>query len=342
MNTEKVRFAVVGVGSFGAAHIKGIYANGDRAELVAVCDIRESAARNSALDNGLSKYYTDVYDMLADGGFDCVIVATNDQSHRECSVAALSAGYHVLCEKPLALTMEDCRAIIKAEESSGKKFMVGQVCRKSPSFIKAKEMIDSGELGEIFYVESEYAHDYSVFDKPWRLDKEQLRHGIIGGGCHAIDILRWFAGDPTEVFAYSNHKVLTDWPVDDTTVSIMKFPDGVVGKMFFSMGAKRKYTMRTCVYGSKGTIICDNRSDNIVLHVPFVNSYGNRDYKEHCIPVEQKPHNVSLEISEMIDAILLDKDVPLNAREGARTVAVALAAVESSAKGKPVTPKYPK
>ena len=87
--------------------------------------------------------------MIKDGGFDCVILGTPDQVHMEHSIAALEAGYHVICEKPLALTMEECEKIVEATKKSDKKFMTGQVCRKAPSFIKAKELVESGEIGEL-------------------------------------------------------------------------------------------------------------------------------------------------------------------------------------------------
>ena len=254
MAQNKVKFAVVGVGGLGKSHIQGIYNNSDVAELVAVCDNREDVAKACSEANNVP-YYTDFYEMLKVGGFDCVILVTPDQIHREHAVAALEAGYHVLCEKPLAQSMDDCEAMVAAARKSGKKFMTGQVCRKAPGFIKAKELVQSGEIGELFFVESEYAHDYQFLTPEWRKDPVKLRYSIVGGGCHAIDLLRWIAGNPSKVMALANRKVLTDWPVDDCTIAIMQFPNNVVGKIFCCIGVKRDYTMRTCLYGTKGTII---------------------------------------------------------------------------------------
>ena len=216
---EKVRFAVVGVGGLGKSHIRGIHNNSDMAELVCVCDNREEIAKAVAEANNVP-YYVDFYEMIKDGGFDCIILVTPDQIHREHAVAALEAGYHVLCEKPLAQTMDDCEAMVAAARRSGKKFMTGQVCRKAPGFMKAKELVDAGEIGELFFVESEYAHDYQFMKPEWRRDPVNLRYSIVGGGCHAIDLLRWIAGNPTKVMALANRKVLTDWPVDDCTIAI--------------------------------------------------------------------------------------------------------------------------
>ena len=335
---DKIRFAVVGCCNMANRHSDGIEKI-PGAELVYVCDIDEEKAKRRSEERGVP-YYLDFDKMIADGGFDAVVICTPDQIHREQAVAALEAGYHVLCEKPLALTMEDCRAIVESSHKAKGKFMVGQVCRMTPGFIKAKELIDAGEIGDIFFIESEYAHDYSHIESPWRKDPVKLRHGITGGGCHAVDLIRWLAGDPTEVSAYSNHMVLKDWPVDDCTIAIMKFPSGAVGKVFCSIGCKRNYTMRTVIYGTLGTIICDNRTPEIQLYKSRIGEDGKQSFGPDLFPVELKDHNAEEEIQLFYDAIVNDLDSPVPAEEGANTVAVCDACVRSSASGKPEIPDY--
>ena len=211
----------------------------------------------------------------------------------------------------------------------------------TPGFIKAKELIDAGQIGDIFFIESEYAHDYSHIDSPWRKDPVKLRHGITGGGCHAVDLIRWLAGDPSEVSAYSNHMVLKDWPVDDCTIAIMKFPSGAVGKVFCSIGCKRNYTMRTVIYGTLGTIICDNTSPTMQL---FENKDPDSDsdfITPQELDVNINSHNVSEEIRVFIDALQSGGKMPVSSMEGASTIAVACATVESAKCGTPVKIKYP-
>ncbi|MBO5101239.1 MAG: Gfo/Idh/MocA family oxidoreductase [Clostridia bacterium] len=343
MAQNKVKFAVVGIGGLGRSHMIGINNNSDVAEIYAVCDNNEEILNRVANEFNVERRYLDFYEMIKDGGFDCVLLSTPDCIHREHAVAALEAGYHVLCEKPLAQTVEDCEAMVAAAKKSGKKFMTGQVCRKAPGFIKAKELVDSGAIGELFYVESEYAHDYQFLGKAWRWDPVNLRYSIIGGGCHAIDLLRWIAGDPEKVMALANRKVLKDWPVDDCTIAIMQFPNNVVGKIFCGIGVKRDYTMRTCLYGTKGTIICDNRNPTIKLYRHAITDNGEHIYPDKDIPVDIAHHNVSAEIKDMCDAILNDTALECDVYEGANTVAVGIAAVESAAQGgMPVAPRYSK
>ncbi len=336
-----VRFAVVGVSGIGVTHMEGVK-KVQAAKLTAVCDIDTEALGRCAEKTGATPY-SDYKEMLAAGGFDCVIIATPDSCHAEQSIEALKAGYHVLCEKPLSMTMEECQQIIDAANASDKKFMVGQVCRKTPSFIKAKELVDAGAIGELFYVESEYAHDYTLVPGgEWRKDPDYLRHSIVGGGCHAMDLLRWIAGNPTDVSAFSNRKVLTDWPVDDCYIAIMKYPNDVIGKVMCSIGCKRSYTMRTQLFGTTGTILCDNTSDHITVYKvkphPETQKLTYRFPEE--IPVEVNNHNMASEIEDMCNIILGDLPVDVDAVEGANTVALCLAAVESSATGVTVKPKY--
>ena len=338
---DKVRFAVVGVRSIGNAYVKAI-SKVSGATLAAICENNEEIGAKRAAEYGLDKFYTDFYEMLKVGGFDCVILATPDQIHREHSVAALEAGYHVICEKPLALTMEDCEAIVRATLKSDKKFMTGQVGRKCPGFIKAKELIEAGEIGELTFVESEYAHDYSFTGAThWRLDPVNLRHGVIGGGCHAIDLLRWIAGDPVSVMALANKKANPSWPVDENTIAIMQFPDNVIGKVFCGTAVKRKYTMRTCLYGTKGTIICDNTSPEITLYRHALTDNGKHIYHEQQIPVEINNHNLAAEVAEMVSAIRDNSEIECTAYEGSKTVAVATSCVTSAANGgMPTPPPY--
>jgi len=274
---------------------------------------------------------------------DAVILVLPDQIHEEAAIKAMKAGKDVLCEKPMALELDACRNMLKVAAETGRKLMVGQICRFTPSFVKAKQLVDKGEIGKLFFVESEYAHDYIDIDTPWRLDIR--RHPMIGGGCHAIDLLRWIAGDPEEVCAYSNHFMLPTWPADDCTIAIMKYPNGVIGKVFCSTGCKRRYTMRTVLYGTEGTIIVDNRSDTMSV---FKNDISTDEkYFEHKseeleikIPVEINNHNVNKELQEFVNVVLNGAPLVIDGREGAKTVAVATAIVEAAEKNVPVKVDY--
>lgn len=336
MSNKKLSAAVIGL-YMGKRHLKAIIENG--ADVAAICDINPETLKEVGDEYGIpeEKRYTDWRHLLNIPELDIVLVITPDQLHREMSETFLAAGIHVMCEKPLALTREDLNAIVHASDKSKAKFMVGQICRFTPAFIKAKELIDNGTIGDIYFVESEYAHDYATFLHEWRADPR--RHGVIGGGCHAVDLLRWFAGDPEEVFAYGSHKLLPQVDYDDATISILKFPNGVIGKVFVSTGCKRPYTMRTLIYGTKGTIICDNTSDHMTLYTLSEDGINVKEEPE-IIPININNHNTIREFAVFADHIVNDTPVQMDARQGAKTVAACMAIVESAKIGKPVVPDY--
>ena len=331
---KKLRVANIGM-KFGMSHVEGAMSSG--AEIVAICDSNEENLRFAGERYGISeeKWVTDYMDIVNNPDIDVVTVAIPDQQHKKVSCDLLRAGKHVLCEKPLALTREDLEEIVKVADESDVKFMVGQICRFTPAFEKAKELIESGIIGELYYVESEYAHDYMKLCDNWRADPN--RHGVIGGGCHAVDLLRWLAGDPKEVFAYGTHKLLPQVPYDDATIAIMKFDENVAGKVFVSTGCKRDYTMRTVIYGTKGTIICDNTSPTMTL---FTTDEEGVVKEPQILDIQVNNHNAAKEFEVFADAIVNNKPVVTDAREGARTVAVCLAIVEASTTGKIVEPDY--
>ena len=272
---------------------------------------------------------------------DVVIVASPDHFHAEQSVKALASGKHVICEKPLAPTVADCCKIIEAVKKSGTFFMTGQVCRYAPGFKTAKLLIEDGWIGELVYIESEYAHDYTKAPgyRSWRNDPAIKREGFIGGGCHALDLVRWLAGDPSEVFCYMNHKHLPDWPTADTGVAVAKFPNDVIGRIFVSIGVKRPYTMRTVINGTKGTIICDNTSEFIQISEESVYT-ASQQLRFTEVPVLVSSHNVDAEVKEFIRFLERNEQCPTDVYEGTKTVAFGEAALTSARTSLPVKLDY--
>ena len=337
MHKKRLNIALVGCSAMGKLHAQGIVAN-ENVKLYAICDTAKERLEEFKKEFDVDVVTENYLDLVADNELDAVVIVTPDQIHKEMTVAFLRAGKAVLCEKPMALTLEDCEEMIRAERETNGKLMIGQVCRFTPAFILAKELIDAGRIGELVFVESEYAHNYnhSRGYNDWRVVPE--RHGVVGGGCHAIDLLRWIAGDPIEVYAYANHKILTDWPVDDTTIAIYKFPNNVSGKAFVSIGSKRGYTMRSCFYGTHGTIICDNKSPNLTL---FEEINGEGFTAAKSIPIDINNHNATAEIKCFVDALISGEKMPVSSIEGASTVAVCCATVKSTKSGKPEKIVYP-
>ncbi len=344
---DKLRLGVIGAGGFSGTHLNGIAAV-QNAEAVAICDVDFERAKRQAekYHIPLDSVYTNYKDLLAREDIDAVTVPLPDQLHKEITIAALRAGKHVLCEKPMALDLNECKEMIKVAKECNRELMVGQIGRYTPAFLAAKKLLDDGAIGELFMIESEYAHDYSEIGgtgSPWRITPE--REPIIGGGCHAVDLIRMIAGNPIEVFAYANNKSLKDWPIHDCTMAVMKLPNDVVGKVMTSTGCKRNYTMRSLLYGTKGTIIFDNTSPTISLFKEKFSddpAFKNRSQKtiEIKIPISISSHNFGGEVSDFCKCIMEGKPVVTSGVEGASTVSVCLAIVESFKTGNKVVVDY--
>ena len=338
---EKLVVGVVGL-RMGEYHLQGAIDNG--AEIGLICDPDAERLKKVGDDNNIpeEKRTLNWHDVVENKEINTVIIASPDQAHREQVEAFLNAGKHIMCEKPLALTKADLDAIVGMVHAHPEcKFMVGQICRFTPAFVKAKELVDAGRIGELYFVESEYAHDYQyMFEGEtlnWRADP--ARHGVIGGGCHAVDLLRWIVGeDPTEVFAYGTHKLLPKVTYDDATVSLLKFPGNVMGKVFVSTGCKRNYTMRTCLYGTKGTLIFDNTSPTMEFFE--ADDEGHGADKAQIIEIDVNNHNAKEEFASFANCLKNDLPIEMTVIEGAKTVSACISIVESSVTGKLVHPDY--
>ena len=334
----KYKVGVIGLGH-GSEWARAVINNPDT-ELSAVCD--RNYERNPQIPKELfAEHHAAVMheiEELCASDADIIIISSPDHFHADHAVMAMEAGKHVICEKPLAPTVAECKRIIECVKKTGRSFMTGQVCRYAPGFRTAKKLVDDGRIGELVYIESEYAHNYDHsrgFDS-WRQDPVVKREGFLGGGCHALDLTRWIAGDPIEVFAYTNHKILHDWPTADTGVAVAKFANDVIGRIFVSTGARRPYTMRTVIYGTTGTIICDNQSPAIqIAENNLADATG--DLAFNTIPVFVNSHNVSSELTDFITALKRNEPCATDVYQGTATVAFAEAALRSAATGKPVT-----
>ena len=340
MDAKKVNIAVVGCSEMAKLHMEGIVAN-EEATLYALCDTAPERLAAMGEKFACQRLVADYRELVNDPALDAVVLVTPDQVHCEMTCAFLRAGKAVLCEKPMALTMEECEEMMRVEKETNGRLMVGQICRCTPGFAMAKALVDEGRIGELMFVESEYAHNYTKSRgyNAWRVTPE--REGFLGGGCHAVDLLRWIAGDPTEVYGLANHKSLLDWPTDDTTIAVLKFPNEVIGKVFVSTGCKRNYTMRSVFYGTEGTIICDNTSPTIQLFETN-EELGTKYSKDpQQLPVVINNHNATAEIRAFVEALVKGEEMPVSSAEGAYTVAVCRAVLTSVKSGKPEMVKYP-
>lgn len=317
---------IVGIGHAGREHFKAFEANPD-AEVRAVW-----APSKNRLDlfPGRSELFAPDYEaMLEREDIDIVSVCSPNYAHAEQAVKAVEAGKHVICEKPLATSLEDCDRIVRAaDKRSDLKFMVGQSARFNPICKTIKRLYDEGELGEAFFAEADYLHNIEKRIKGWWADSKNPHFGLMGGGVHPIDLLRWVVGDIEEVYALSNHKVIPDFPHDDAFLMNFRFKNGCLGKMAAFIGCKRPYALNLSIYGTKGTVI-NNR-----LFLSKIEEL--EDFMPLPITILAEHPTFEEEMAHFVDCILNDQTPMIDVRDGAKSAATCIAGGESIETGKPV------
>lgn len=201
---SKIKVAVVGVGNIANSHIQGYLAAED-AEVYAFCDINEERLRYMGEKYGISRLYTDEQTMLNElPEIDAVSVCTWNAAHASCTITALNAGKHVLCEKPMAMNVEEAEAMKQAAEQNGKLLMIGFVRRFGADCRAVKELAENGRLGEIYYAKAQYLRRNGN-PGGWFGNKALSGGGpLIDLGVHSIDLVRYLMGKKKVVSVYGS------------------------------------------------------------------------------------------------------------------------------------------
>jgi predicted dehydrogenase len=325
---DELKAGIIGL-RMGWSHANAVAATAG-ARVAAVCDIDEQRLAAAAREFSAEQAETDFRRVVANPALDFIVVATPDHFHCEHALAALEAGKHVLCEKPMAPSAQECRRMVEAARRAQRKLMIGHLVRFTPVFQILKRMRDEGEFGEVYYVGAEYQHDYSKVGGPWRFDPRVGRHVYLGGGCHAVDLMRYFLGEVTEVMAMGNHFACPQMPNDDCVAAIYRTAAGHIGRVLVAGGAKRPYALNLAIYGTRGSALASNVSSEAQVWLSRMEEMGDRWM---TIPAGVESHPVRTQMSHFVGCIRDDLEPLINGEDGMRTVAAAVAAVESTHSG---------
>ncbi|MCA0296434.1 MAG: Gfo/Idh/MocA family oxidoreductase [Actinobacteria bacterium] len=196
---SKFRVGIIGVGFIGTLkHLEGLAGNADLCDVVAICDLDLSRAEKARELFGSADSYvtTDYRDVLADDSIDVVYVCTWNVSHCEITCAALEAGKHVMCEKPMAITGEEARKMVETAKRTGKKLTIGYQNRLREDAQFVRGAVDAGELGEIYVAKAHALRRRGVPTWGVFTDKEKQGGGpLIDIGTHALDLALWYMGN---------------------------------------------------------------------------------------------------------------------------------------------------
>ncbi|AYF84941.1 MULTISPECIES: Gfo/Idh/MocA family protein [Bacillus cereus group] len=333
MNILKV--GIIGCGSIAQHRHLPEYEANPYVQIVAVCDSNKKRAKEIANNYGVNMY-TDYNELINCEELDAVSVCTPNHLHASISIAALQAGIHVLCEKPMATSKADAEMMIGAAEKSGKKLMIGHNQRFVASHQKAKQLIKSGAIGKIYSFRTAFGHsgpeNWSVDGKEsWFFKKEEAFLGAMGDlGVHKADLIRYILNEEiTEVGAFVETSAKTFSNVDDCAVCILKSESGIIGTLAASWSYVSKEDNSTIIYGEKATLrLEDDPTNSLIIQ------YKNGEVVKYELNKIQSNATVGQSNSHVIEqfvvSILSDKEPLINGVDGMKSLEVILAAIQSS------------
>ncbi len=309
-----MRVAIVGCGWAGRQHALA-WAQVPDAQLVSVCDVVGERAEALAADLSAAtrrvtacSRYEEVFSL---GEVDAVSICLPHHLHAPATVAAARAGKHVLCEKPIATSLEEADMMIGAARDAGVTLMVAENVRFDPTYMRVRELVVDGKIGEPFLLRlfrDHEMHDY-LRERPWFLSAAQSGGGIwLSGGIHDVETLRMLAGDVESVVAIKARKALPEMESEDTAAAILVFRSGALGVVTesFSTITAPSHRLPLVVNGPRGTIQAHSRSGVVEL-------YEGRGSKPSRMIVETK--NTFLEeIKHFVDCVKTGRE-PLTSGE---------------------------
>ena len=344
-------------------------------KLVAIAGRTETAVAEAARRYGYQKYYTDWRDLVADDGVQLFDNGGPNNIHAEPCIAAAEAGKHILCEKPLARTAEESKAMLDAVEKAGVKSMVAFNYRFVPAVRQIRNLIDSGAFGQIYHWRAVYLQEWIMphYDeaKIWRLDKSICGSGAIGDlGAHIIDLAHYLVGDIKSIGAYTS-TFITERPlpdgsgtgtvdVDDAFVASLEFENGALGTLEATRfaGGRKNYNCFE-INAEKGSVRFNLERMN-ELEVFWVGEEPRETEGFHKVLITEDyhpwwdywwPHGHIIgwehtfvhEISHLLDCIVNDNEVgPHGAtfEDGYKAAVIADAIIESAEGKRIVDIKY--
>ncbi|WP_077601905.1 Gfo/Idh/MocA family protein [Oceanobacillus sojae] len=330
----RIKVAVIGCGSIATHRHLPEYAANENVEITAVCDVVGERAREAAVKYQ-AKAYTDYKTLLKEERIDAVSVCLPNYLHAPVSIDALNAGMHVLCEKPMATSIEEADKMIEAAERNGKKLMIGHNQRFVASHRKAKELIESGAIGNVYSFRTAFGHGgpegWSADGKEsWFFKKDEAFIGAMGDlGVHKADLVRYLLQDEfVEVGAFVETSAKENTDVDDNATLILKSAKGTIGTLAASWAYTAKEDNSTVIYGEKAILrLEDDPAYSLVVQ------YANGETVKYELGAIQSNdeggQTTTHVINHFVDSIQTDTAPLIDGEEGKKSLAIILGALES-------------
>lgn len=327
---KKPKICLIGAGRAGMIHAVNFRSRIQNADLVAVVDPLEDACKSACKTLEIERYYLDYKQMLGEDDIDGVVVVSPTKYHHDIVIDSANAGKHILCEKPMGMTEEECDYMIAAADANKVKLQIGFMRRHDESFKQAKQAIDNGEIGEVIMVKS-VSHGPS---KPheWMFDISKSNGVLAEIGSHDIDAVRWFGGGEFEsLYAiagnYKNKEEAERYPeYYDTVLMTGTFKNGVQVCVDAASYSQYGYDSRVEILGTDGIIhVGKNNAYNLQvikkdrsINSTFIDSWRTL-YKDAYLSEDK----------HFIECILEDKQPSVTGIDGKMAVKIVKAGDES-------------
>lgn len=322
-----VQFGIIGCGRIAQRHAEHIRNNG---KLVAVCDVDPEKAKAMGDQYGAA-VFTRVEDMLAAGmAMDVISICSPNGLHAKHSVQCLNAGYHVLCEKPLAIRVQDCGEMIQAAERNNRRLFAIKQNRFNPPVAAVKQAIDEGRLGRIMSAQLScfWNRNPDYYANSWKGTRDLDGGTLYTQFSHFVDLLYWMVGDVRNVHAYMGnyaHQGIIEF--EDTGAVILEFHNGAIGTINYTVNSYQKNMEGSLtIFGEKGTVkiggqylneleyqnIADFRIENLP-EGNKANNYGN---------YQGSMSNHDKVYENLVQVLEHNASITTNAFEGLKTVEI--------------------
>ncbi|MBU3113280.1 Gfo/Idh/MocA family protein [Clostridium lacusfryxellense] len=349
---KKLKIGLIGLGNIGAGqHIKYL-PKMDNVEVVGVCDIIKEKADRFAADCNTKAYYNYI-DLFDNSGLEAVIIAVPHYDHTPIAVEAFNRGLHVLCEKPIAVHINDAKKIMDAYEKAKEKnpnigFALMFQERTYPIHKKIKDILDGGELGKLIrvsWINTAWFRSQAYYNSGgWRATWGGEGGGILTNQCpHNLDLYQWMFGVPNKISGHAHIGKFHDIEVEDEVTAYLEHENGMVGHFIVTTG-ETPGTNRMEIVGENGKLIFENNKlvfyRNRISMLKFCKetkeSFGNVECWYTEIPVnENEPQGHSVVTSKFVDVILNTAgEFVAHGNEGIKSVTLANGIMLSSFTGK--------
>lgn len=337
-----LKFGLVGCGRIAKRHGELLgYNNIENATLAAVCDIDEGKAKEIG-DRFNVPYFTDMDEMMQSENLDAVSVLTESGYHAKHVISLSKYGKHILVEKPIALTLDDADAMIKACDKNGCKLFVVKQNRFNVPVVKLKEALNRDRFGKLVLgtIRVRWSRDQAYYDQAWWRGRWDMDGGVLTNqASHHVDLLEWMMGDVESVFAKSM-TALVDIEAEDTAIVTLKFKNGALGIIEATTAVRPKDLEGSIsILGETGTVEIGGFAVNKMLHWNFTSTED--EDSEVMEKYSVNPPNVygfghQAYYEHVVDSILNDKEQLVDGLEGRRSLELISAIYESIETGKEV------